>query len=188
MWRVFNAESILNQLTANVYICTKSEHIMKQQHKICKSCGKERPLFSKGMCLYCWRKHNIQNVHVDHRNKPVEPLSHKSKGKMSLRTKKRSQEEYWYHKIVSEMNKKEKKVCIFCGKPMGRAEDHHHLIGRDGDLLTNKKYIKHAHRKCHAQYHNNSVWDIVWFLGFVKRVRKIDTKLADKELNKYNKL
>jgi hypothetical protein len=77
--------------------------------------------------------------------------------------------------------------CFFCGKKMKHPEDHHHLMGRDGDLLTDKRYIIHAHRTCHDQYHTSPVGKIEWFMDYVNRVSDIDPELAEREMEKFNK-
>lgn len=156
--------------------------MIKRKKKVCVDCGEERYIFSKGRCELCARKASYKAP-----NRPIQPLSRKSNGKIPLRTKKRSEQEKTYRLICEEMDKVKVKTCFFCGDEIEGRPDHHHLIGRDGDALTLRKYIVHAHRKCHDEYHTVSVKKITWFLDFINRLSDLDVGLAEKEMEKYNK-
>ena len=107
------------------------------------------------------------------------------------RSDKRKLEEMKYRvvclEIDTEARESKRMGCYFCGRDVEDAE-HHHLKGRDGDLLTEKKYIKRVHHKCHHEYHSLPVEKISWHPHFM------DTLLNDGEdmlwsieREKYNK-
>ena len=169
--------------------------MIPRRKKECKECGEKRYIFSHGLCEYCYRKNRVhaetsKSIHkiVSERpNKAVEPIKGKSGRTIPLRTKKRISQEKSYSRIIKEMDNREDIQCIFCGGYMDSPEDHHHLAGRIGDLLTNQKYIAHAHLVCHHMYHNYSVDKIRWFTSFIARLGEIDRHLSFKEVLKLNK-
>jgi hypothetical protein len=114
-------------------------------------------------------------------------LSFKSNTKIPLRTKSRLKQESEYSGIISKMNEQKNIFCFFCGKRMNKPEDHHHLLGREGELLTYKKYIVHAHRTCHKDYHDTSALNITWFNDYLNRLSDIDEQLAYRESLKLKK-
>ena len=77
--------------------------------------------------------------------------------------------------------------CYFCSKDVVEAE-HHHLKGRDGNLLTDRRYIKRVHSQCHWDYHNTEVKKIKWFSGYLATLLWADeAMLYNLEKEKYNK-
>jgi hypothetical protein len=173
----------------------KEQIMIPRKKKICKSCGEPRYLFGKGMCESCYRKSRAYAEVSDHvRNivnkasaSPVEPPKYKSNGKIPLHNKKRSTQALEYNKIIKEMDQQKGIVCFFCGGKMKEAEDHHHIYGRDGDRLTDRANIVHAHRDCHSSYHDQSVHNIHWYVDWLERISLSHPELYDKELIKYNK-
>jgi hypothetical protein len=169
--------------------------MIPRKKKICKSCGEPCYLFGKGMCESCYRKSRAYAEVSDHaRNtvnktpeRAVEPPKYKSNGKIPFRTKKRSYAESGYNKIIKEMNQQKGIVCFFCGGKMKKPEDHHHIYGRDGDRLTDRENIAHAHRDCHSSYHDKSVHNIHWYVDWLERISVTHPELYTKELIKYNK-
>jgi len=81
--------------------------------------------------------------------------------------------------------------CFFCGKDIRGKCDHHHLRGRDGSLLTDRKYIVRAHNTCHVElYHQSSIWMLMqqeWWLGFMGRLKERDEKTWWGEIRKVEK-
>lgn len=79
-------------------------------------------------------------------------------------------------------------VCVFSGLPI---PDHttwkevswHHLKGRDGDLICDKKFIFPCIDKYHTGdegWHNKPLSflkELWWFYGFMSRLKKIDNDL-----------
>lgn len=169
---------------------------MKQKTAKCSVCGETRLIYARKMCGYCYQKGMVdkaavkraQNTLENTSHKRVEPPKSKSNGKIPLRTKKRLTQEKSYKEIIQKMDQVKVKLCFFCGKEIKGRADHHHLLGRRGVQINNPKYIVHAHRECHAQYHDTSVKSIPWFVDFVNRLSDIDVDLAEKEMGKFDKL
>jgi ribosomal protein L37E len=161
--------------------------MIERRKKICSVCGKESYIFSKGRCKSCSQKAYAKTAQ-NRSETTVKPLSRKSNGKIPLRTKKRSTQENEYKKICDQMDARPgKKICFFCGEEIKGKADHHHLDGRRGDRLIDRKYIVHAHRECHAIYHDQSMKNIPWMMGFINRLSDIDVELAERIMNKYDK-
>ena len=94
---------------------------------------------------------------------------------------------------AEELKEQGKWVCIFTGHPLpdylrGDQVPVHHLKGRDGDLMTDKKFFGfYYHSSCHSEYHDNPVFDKDypekslcrkwWWEGFMSRVKDIDKDL-----------
>lgn len=97
------------------------------------------------------------------------------------RSKKRLKQEETYHKLTKEMDEQKDIYCFFCGTKMNRPEDHHHLAGRDNEMIFDRKLLVHAHRKCHVAYHNKPVDQIPWFDSYLNRLSDIDPDLAYRE-------
>ena len=167
--------------------------MIKAKKKICKSCGEERYLFSKGMCRLCWGKDKAFNPSNKLSAAANKPLSRKSNTDIPPRTKSRSQQEKTY-KIVCDMIDQESRdngnwKCYFCGGDFreGIVIDHHHLFGREGEKLTKKSDIVLCHRACHDQYHHKSCHDIHWYVDWLEKIEDERPELYNKELIKYNK-
>jgi len=146
--------------------------VIKRKKKICKKCGQEKYIYARGLCQYCYN---------GDRNHGKLAVSRKSNTKIPQATPSRLNRLYTYKSIIGEMDAQEVIRCFFCGVLMQHPEEHHHLMGRDGDLLTNRKYIQHTHQACHKQYHNDSVHLISWFDGYLSRLMDIDFHLYHRE-------
>ena len=171
--------------------------MIKKKKGICKNCSREEYIIGIGLCLRCHTKQkNIEKLAKlkdtpQARHSASKPLS-RSKGKIvPLRTQSRLKQEIQYKKVCDEIDNEKRLAkafnCFFCGEPINGSREHHHLQGRTGANLVNKKYIVLSHHQCHFDYHNISVKKIKWFLGFIDRVREIDGMLAYKQLLKLNK-
>lgn len=116
----------------------------------------------------------------------IKPVSEKQSKKLQDYEKSKREKK-------SELKAENKWFCIFCG--IGFKDDDsidcHHLFGRDGDLLVDKRYLSFAHTNCHIfKYHGSSYTVLsnqIWYSGFLERIKEIDIKLYEKELNKANK-
>jgi len=117
---------------------------------------------------------------------------------MRTRNPKRVKQEKEYrevcNKIDRELQKAGKLRCFFTDKPIPieylGIVFHHHLKGRDGDLLTDKKWIVPCLFIPHSHYHSLSVdklSQLSWYAGFLKRLKEKDEKLYQKELDKKSK-
>lgn len=83
--------------------------------------------------------------------------------------------------------------CIFCGEPFDDSTnpDWHHLMGRDGDLVFDMRYIFPAHTHCHIVIYHWGSYELLssqrWYDGFLDRLKVIDEKLYNKEIRKRDK-
>lgn len=103
--------------------------MMKKKTKICKECGKETYIWSKGKCKSCAAK--------DY--KKINSVSEKRKKS---------------NKIYSEERLKYLESHIFCKAKLEnctvRATDIHHMKGRLGELFLDTRYWLAVCRKCHT--------------------------------------
>ena len=111
---------------------------------------------------------------------------------MRARTPKRAKEEAEYKKLCNEIDKEARTngcfVCFFCGGPLKKGEvQHHHLEGRENDLLTDKDNIILAHPICHSQFHDLPVRKHTWRETFLEKLREKNPRLYYKEREKENK-
>ena len=161
--------------------------MISRKKKICKGCNLPQYLFSHGYCQRCWVINKPNKLYSE----PAKTLSYKSGYFIPPRTQKRFDEEKEYKKLIREIDKEAEinkdNRCFFCGDKIEGTADHHHLIGKEGDLLTDRAYIVRVHRGCHQDYHNAPVKSIAWFMRYISRVTLIDPMLASRELEKYNK-
>jgi len=91
-----------------------------------------------------------------------------------------------YNRIKAELEEELKArgewVCVFSGVPLNENEPaiFHHLIGRENDLLTDKKFLRPVLHEYHTMYHDQpfsklkTMW---WWSGFLQRVKAIDEDL-----------
>ena len=122
------------------------------------------------------------NQYEDRRSPPrygKVPLRGKSglkQHKIHPRTDKRVIQEREYSVICAEIDEEAKEAgnleCFFCGE-MCVKSDHHHLDGREADLLTKKEWIVRVHRKCHTAYHSSPIESLSWFNEFLLRLNGI---------------
>lgn len=81
-------------------------------------------------------------------------------------------------------------TCFFCGCKITSRISHHHIVGRDGDNLTDEKYIANACHQCHFQWHNWSVRKLAkeyWWEEYLLRLRAMDEGEYQKTLKKFDK-
>ena len=164
--------------------------MIPRRKKICKTCGRETYLFSHGNCKICSMRSKGSYGGVQRRSTPKwgstlpERRGGLKRTYIQPRSDKRAGQEKEYAKI-----KPKNKECIFCGVAFKKAEhrEKHHLTGRRGEKLVDKKYIYNVHGKCHMQYHNDSIHTWEWKDGFLLRLREVDRTLYEKELNKLEK-
>lgn len=99
-----------------------------------------------------------------------------------------------YKSVCDQMDATKPWLCWFCGSVVTeRSElDHHHTVGRDGDLLLSREYLVHAHRDCHRIYHDYSLDGLLktkWYIDWLKRVGVDDRfrSVYRKEMDKFSK-
>ncbi|ANS04890.1 hypothetical protein [uncultured Mediterranean phage] len=113
--------------------------------------------------------------------------------KMKQESKKQQAKKRAYKKAKAEVEKElkaqNKWVCIFTGRPIPdyitwKDIRWHHVLGRDGDLMTDKKFIRpyldeNAHTGDYG-FHSKGVSELksqYWWEGFMSRVKEIDYDL-----------
>ena len=105
----------------------------------------------KGFCRF------HQFLRVDKPPKKRKPLK---SSRIPVRSDKRAKEEEEYRRVCDKIDKELQEAgkfrCWFTDKPLSvdRKVSHHHVFGRDGDLLTEKKWIKPCLNEPHLDYHN----------------------------------
>jgi hypothetical protein len=152
--------------------------------KICIIEGCNNFIYTHGYCKY--HSHLYYNSNCDKvvRNS----TKYKQIPKQSL---KRIEINKLYFQLCKQLKEHAVKTntfyCIFCGEKLTEENDWHHTNGRDGDMILAKHYLKPAHRLCHTKYHSWTVSQLeqeVWYKAFLYRLKLIDEKLYDKEINK----
>jgi hypothetical protein len=123
---------------------------------------------------------------------PLRYIKGPLKGKKAIkrRSAKREGEEVLYKLVCIEIDKEaianKDLGCFFCGRDVEHAA-HHHLKGRRGELLYEKKFIIRAHPICHYEYHFKSIADIHWWKAYLIRIHDIDIMLYNRECEKKHK-
>ena len=162
--------------------------------KICNADGCSRFVFSNNFCQVHqylrtdkkWLK-SLLKEHKKGNTKPkIKPVSEKQSKKLREYEKGKKEKE----KQLKENNEW---CCIFCGEPF-KEDDHpdwHHLFGRDGDLVSDMRFIFPSHTYCHITIYHWGSYSLLssqrWYSGFLERLKKIDVKLYNKELRKKDK-
>ena len=105
--------------------------MIKQKKKICKTCGEETYLWSKGNCRVCASKNY----------KKVNKISEKQNNTNKI-----------LHTIYDIMDARPDKKCFFCGTTNNLT--HCHLIRRSYSqkLIVHPLNIVHACLDCHTNY------------------------------------
>ena len=90
---------------------------------------------------------------------------------------------------AEELKKEDKWVCIFTGEPIpdyltGDKVCVHHLLGRDGDLISDKRfltfYMDERYHTGEEGFHSKPITELRklwWWEGFMSRVKDIDYDL-----------
>jgi len=111
---------------------------------------------------------------------------------MRARTPKRAKQEKEYAEICDEIDEEEiakhgKIYCFFCNGEVWGGISHHHLRGRDGALLTDKRWIVCCHNEHHLEYHDLPIKKQKWREVFMENLREKDPQTYFKEREKENK-
>jgi len=115
---------------------------------------------------------------------------------MYSRNSKRVKQEKEYRKACDEIDKELREAgkfrCYFTDQQlsMNSRPSHHHVKGRIGDLLTDKRFIVPCHDLPHLLYHDLSVEKLEklsWYPGFLKRLKSLSLELYQKEIDKQDK-
>ena|ERR1035437_1395263 len=167
--------------------------------RTCKEDNCNNSVFGGNYCKYhqfCRRmsggdKHTPKTA----KNVPLQPQSPKSGTMIPKESKTRKKESKTYKEVKDEIRAEliatAEWNCFFCTKPMGEEKGFHHTHKRDGSYFTDRKYLKPAHNDCHVwHYHQAKIKDLLlepWYQGFLNRLKQLDPKLYEKELNKQSK-
>ena len=79
--------------------------------------------------------------------------------------------------LEAELKAKGEWRCFFSGLPLSDNAVWHHIIGRENDLLTDKKFLRPVLHEYHVEYHDQpfsklkSEW---WWDGFMNRLKALD--------------
>ena len=113
--------------------------------------------------------------------------------RIPFRSDKRVKEEEEYRLVCDELDRGLKEIgmwrCFFTDKELPNKASHHHLKGRDGELLTDKRFIVPCYDEPHLNYHDLSVEKLKklsWYTGFLKRLERYPDVLV-KEIDKKDK-
>lgn len=158
--------------------------------KLCIKCGKY-PVFSHNYCKGCQMYRTDEKWLKSLQKQPktqskIKPVSEKQSKKLQDYEKGKREKEKQL-RASGEWN------CIFCGKPFGDSpcDGWHHLLGRDGDLVSDMRYIFPAHTRCHLFIYHYGTYELLssqrWYPEFLDRIKAISPELYEKELNKENK-
>jgi len=129
------------------------------------------------------------------KNKGKEPRSSLRRTKPSPISSKRVLDNKSYRQVCDEIDREaiamKEYVCFFCGGEIHGRCDHHHLRGRSGKLMTDKRYIVLGHNDCHTEhYHRYTVSQLLesgWYGSFCARLRMKDEITFEKEMRKLQK-
>lgn len=108
---------------------------MLQKKKICKKCGNETLIFSKGLCKFCWLILNPPDL----KSSSIKKVSREMESKLEK-----------YNRLKKE-HFLEHPNCARCGTT--EDVDLHHANGRKGQNLF--KYFITLCRRCHRWVHDN---------------------------------
>ena len=154
--------------------------------KECSAEGCSFPVFSSGFC----KRHGY--LSPKSKNKGKKPLSPLRRTKPSPISSKRVIDNKSYRQVCDEIDREaianKEYVCFFCGGEIRGKASHHHLQGRSGSLMTDKRYIIISHNHCHTnQYHRYTVVQLLetgWYGSFLVRLRMKDEVSFEKEMRK----
>ena len=133
---------------------------MQTKNKICTRCKKSKKIYSKSMCLSCFKCIFPEKFLIKKSNKPISQAPIKPKIKKTLIKKKLNWIKKQSEKGIARQRKYQairdvflvsKPLCEYCGKP-GILECHH-KHGRSSKWLFLE--LMAVHRVCHLLIHQN---------------------------------
>jgi len=143
--------------------------------KYCKKPDCNNPVFGGGYCKF----HQYM----------------RGTNKIRPKSKKRIKEDIVYKNVKTEkqaeLEAEGKYVCVFCGEPFTCKPDWHHVLGRDGNLMVDKKHLFPAHYTCHIlKYHGSPISKLKkepWWNRYLQWCKEFDYELYQKELRKLDR-
>lgn len=156
--------------------------------KVCLVENCPLPQFGGGYC----KRHQW---HRERSGSPSKPRSPLRRTKPPLISNKRLVDNKSYREVCDEIDREaianKEYCCFFCGGEIQGRASHHHLRGRAGKLMTDKRYIIISHNDCHVdQYHRLTIDQLLetgWYGSFLVRLRKKDEITFEKEMRKLEK-
>lgn len=154
--------------------------------KTCNAPSCSLPQFGGGFCVrHQYMRPRAKKQHGETRS----PLR---RTKPSPISSKRAVDNKSYRQVCDEIDREaianKEYCCFFCGGEMKGRCDHHHLRGRSGKLMTDKRYIVLGHNDCHTeQYHRYTAAQLLetgWYGSFLVRLRSKDEFSFAKEMRK----
>jgi len=175
---------------------------MRYDWNVCNSCGKSKPIVNKkyNLCLKCNRDRlNLQEIHSNkHNSTPksglvINGITYPKRSKIK-KTSLKMDEGLRKYKAVKAKKRKdmiEGKYfrCFFTNKELdvNGNEEWHHALGRIGKLLYEYRNIFPVIGKYHKQYHDldpEKLLKTFWYKDFLRRLKKHNHKVYNKELNR----
>lgn len=134
-----------------------------------------RKIFSSQRCLYCYRKEILYPKQLLKPKKMYKIKNYSSKRILLNDEYSRVKKDKWLELIEQGKNK-----CFFTDillDPKGPIPDFHHVIGKDGSLLTDKQFIFPALFNPHRQYHDlkheyKELEKVNWYFPWLERMKK----------------
>lgn len=162
--------------------------------KQCKAEGCNMDVFSHDYCKWHQSMRNdkkwLKSLEKQRKNTSKQPKIKQVSDKQSRKLRKYEWGKKEKEKYLKEANQWR---CIFCDEPFSDDDspDWHHILGRDGDLVSDMRYIYPAHTHCHIVIYHWGDYALLssqrWYQGFLERLKDIDIKLYNKELRKKDK-
>lgn len=134
-----------------------------------------RPVFAHNRCIYCYRKEILLPKQLA-KPKKVYHIKNASPKRVLLNNEyTRVKREKWEQLIKEGKNK-----CFFSDiwlDSKGPIPDFHHVIGRDGSLLTDKQFMFPVLFNPHRNYHDlkheyKELEKINWYFPWLERMKK----------------
>jgi hypothetical protein len=81
-----------------------------------------------------------------------------------------------YKKICDEKDRIHDGICFITGEPTGEKPEHHHMFGRDGELMIDEKYIvcvKFGHSEWWHDRPFSELAKAYWWKPFLYRLKEL---------------
>lgn len=159
--------------------------MLRHSKKFCIN-GDNRYVFAHQRCLSCYRKEILYPKQLLKPKKVYKIKNYSPKRVLLNDEYSRVKKEKWLELIAEGKN-----TCFFTGillDPKGPIPDFHHVIGRDGSLLTDKQFMFPVLFKPHREYHDlkheyEQLEKISWYNGWLERMKKEIPIIYYKEMN-----
>ena len=112
---------------------------------------------------------------------------------MKFSSEKQAKKVREYNKICAKLDRESDGICFITGEPLPPRPEHHHLYGRDGDLIIDEKYIVCVLPGHAIWWHSFSISELSlmpwweYFIGNLKEKAQ-DDKMYHKLYLKYSEV